>query len=208
VKPDKDQHIMAFEQQTTFTPPHPLDKYGPADGKFIMEPKPDPGPAPPKPPVLDKPATVSAADAQIAFMIHDKKFGERLLGGDRAALAEFNAAHEVKENEAGKIDQLLDGNAEFPLFQMGVPGQLPIQAQVAEVDAMRTLGLSDGAIRQAFEGAPVPKAEFEMVRMLKERLLSDKEFIEKFLSGNMEAARQFKLINIVMTNGYVGGERF
>jgi hypothetical protein len=199
---------MAFEQQTTFTPPHPLDKYGPADGKFIMEPKPDPGQPPPKPPVLDKPATVSAADAQIAFMINDKAFADRLLGGDRAATAEFNAAHEVKENEAGKIDQLLDGNAEFPLFQMGVPGQLPIQAQVAEVDAMRTLGLSDGAIRQAFEGTPVPKAEYEMVRMLKERLLSDKDFIEKFLSGNMEAARQMKLVQIVLTNGYVGGERF
>ena len=62
--------------------------------------------------------------------------------------------HEAKDS-GDKVDQLLDSNAAFPLFETVTPGQLPIRAQVEVVNDMRSLGIHDGAIRQAFEGKPV-----------------------------------------------------
>jgi hypothetical protein len=198
---------MPFEPSTSGAVPHYLDQFGPGlGGRFISEPgPPDLGPPPPKPPALPVPTTVSEADAQIARMIIDRKFGDRLLNGDPVALREFHAAHEAKENESGQVDQLLDGKS--PVLQTG-EGQLPIQAQLDVIESFRILGLSDGAIREAFEGTPVSKAELETVRLFRERRLADKEFTKRYLSGDLEARREMTLANIVLTNGAVDAGRF
>ena len=118
---------MSFEQSSNIGPASsPLDQYGPGHGNFIFEPPASRAleQAPPAPPpTLAKPDNVTEADAQIAFMVGDKAFRERLLSGDAAATREFFAAHEAKDS-GDKVDQLLDPKAEFPLFRDGDAGPI------------------------------------------------------------------------------------
>jgi hypothetical protein len=208
---DKEKLAMSFEQPSNIgAAASPLDQYGPGQGgRFILEP-----PAtrtleqPPPPPALAKPDTVSAADAQLAAMVNDPAFRTRLLAGDAAARREFFAAHEAKDS-GDKLDQLLDQSAEFPLFETVAPGQLPIRAQVEVVNDMRSLGISDGSIRQAFDGTPVSKAEFAAVKLWKDTAMADRDFTARWLGGDLKAQREMTLANIVLTNGHTeAGARF
>jgi hypothetical protein len=196
---------MSFEPGSS-----PLDQHRPPDGRFILEPSPASRTVeqqPPPPPALAKPGNVTEADAQLAFMISDSKFRERLLSGDAAATREFHAAHEAKDS-SNKVDQLLDPNAKFPLFETVMPGQLPVRDQVEVVNDMRALGISDGSIRQAFEGKPVSRAEFAAVNLWKKTAMADKAWVAAWLGGDLKAHRDMTLANIVAANGTEAAARF
>ena len=74
---------------------------------------------------------------------------------------------------------------------------------------MRSLGISDGAIRQAFEGKPVSRAEFAAVKVWKDTAIADPKWTAAWLGGDLKAQREMTLGLIVLTNGHTeAGARF
>lgn len=152
-------------------------------------------------PAPTAPGNATEAAAAINGMIHDDKFRTRLLSGDHLALREWNGAHAV--HEAGyTADELLDENAKAPVFKNAAGGPTP--AQLGTVELFRNLGISEPAIRQFFEGKPVPRAEYRLVEVWKSERMSNKEWAGRYLAGDKGAAREMMLANVVLSNGYEG----
>lgn len=192
-------------------PSSPLDAYRPADGRFITEPKPGANLPPPPPPYVPPiaPKTAAEASARLDVLARDKEWGKLFFGGDVNAHREFNELMAVKDT-ANPMAALLDGSAgsaegQIPFMETTHDGALPMRAQVAIVADMRELGLSDGAIAQAFTGQQAQAADYHAVRLLQAQRMADKEWTARYLDGDPTAAREMLLMNIVLTNGIEGG---
>jgi hypothetical protein len=156
-------------------------------------------PAPPPPPKQAVPKDAKEADAQLESMKNDKAFRERLLRGDVAATQEWNAAHVVKA-KGDEFSQVLDGTVEAPFFETVTGGRLPIRQQIEQVEEFRKLGISDASIRQAFEGAPVSAAEYAAAKLRHDELLSNKEWVARWMSGDVAAKREMTLAQIAISS--------
>jgi hypothetical protein len=152
-------------------------------------------------PVQAPPGNATEAAAKITALVHDPKFRDRLLSGDHEALQEWNGAHAVY-GAGYTADELLDENATAPLFKGAVGGPSP--AQLGTVELFRSVGISEPAIRQFFEGKPVSRAEHRLVEVWKSERMSNKEWTARYLGGDKGAQREMMLANIVLSNGYEG----
>ncbi|TFV75303.1 hypothetical protein E4K64_16505 [Bradyrhizobium frederickii] len=148
------------------------------------------------------PATPAEARAQIDVLSSNVEFGSKLLSGDVAATQQWNDLHGVLGKGGDEIENAMNG---VILGADTIPdGDSKRLAEGASW--MRSLGLSDGVVREALEGAGVTKEEYRMVSDWRTRHMNDPAFSKRFLAGDAEAVRLMTTANVVLSNG-IKGER-
>lgn len=176
-----------------------IESARPTGGRFIGDTKPALPPAPPPPPKLEAPKDAKEAATQLEFMTNDKAFTDRLLRGDVAARQEWDSAHAVQA-QGDDLDQIFNGTATPALFETVTGGQLPIRQQIVQVEEFRELGIPDGAIRQAFKGGPVSDAEYAAAKLWHDEHISNKEWVSRWMSGDVVAKREMTLAQIAISS--------
>ena len=108
----------------------------------------------------------------------------------------------AKKSGGDKLDQILTGTIEPPLFETVMPGELSTRNVMTSVADLREIGLEDATIRQVVEGSPVAKAEYDAVKRLHADRLSNQESISKLLKGAAAERRELTLMQTVLAGGY------
>ncbi|MET4345510.1 hypothetical protein [Bradyrhizobium sp. RT9a] len=148
------------------------------------------------------PATATEARAQIDALTTNAEFGSKLLSGDVAATQQWNDLHSALGKGGDEVDRAMRGEI---LGADTIPDSE--SKRLAEgASWLRTLGLSDGVVREALEGAGVSKEEYRMVSDWKSRHMADPVFSKRFLSNEAEAVRLMTTANVVIAGG-IKGER-
>jgi hypothetical protein len=152
---------------------------------------------------IQAPATATEARAQIDALTANAEFGSKLLSGDVAARQQWNDLHSVLGKGGDEIENAMNG------VIMGVDTIPDAKYRVLAEGAswMRSVGLSDGVVREALEGAGVTKEEYRMVKDWRTRQMNDPVFSKRFLSGDAEAVRLITTANVVLTNGIKGEKK-
>ncbi|MCK1671238.1 hypothetical protein [Bradyrhizobium sp. 150] len=146
------------------------------------------------------PATATEARAAIDALTTNVEFGSRLLAGDVAATQQWNELHSVLGKGGDEVENAMNG---LVIGADTIPdGDSKRLAEGASW--LRTLGLSDGVVREALEGAGVSKEEFRMVSDWKSRHMNDPVFSKRFLSNDAEAVRLMTTANVVIAGGIKG----
>ena len=71
---------------------------------------------------------------------------------------------------------------------------------------MKGFGLNEATVKQALTSAPVSRAEYDAVKLLRTDMMADKDFAAAVLAGNPEAVRELTLMNTIVANGYIAEE--
>jgi hypothetical protein len=137
-------------------------------------------------------------------MTTDAAFKTRLFSNDPAALREWNEAHAVKSAGTDPYDKLLDPHARDSLVKSGDMFSGENLRQIEAVEHFRGVGLNDDQIRQALAGEPVTRAEFAVVKLMRDQRMSDPIWTAKYLKGDLAAVREMTLANIVLSGGIEG----
>lgn len=152
---------------------------------------------------IQAPATAAEARAQIDALTTNADFGSKLLSGDVAATQHWNDLHSVLGKGGDEIENAMNG---VVLGADMIPdGDSKRLAEGASW--MRTLGLSDGVVREALEGAGVSKEEYRAVSDWKSRHMNDPAFSKRFLSNDAEAVRLMTTANVVIAGGIKGEKK-
>jgi hypothetical protein len=153
--------------------------------------------------------TPSEATVLLDARLTNPEFAAKLLAGSGPEVQEFHRLMALKssdapvaENGGDRLDRIIAGTEPAPPFETVVNGELTTRNQIATAQVLRDLGLSNGVIRQAFEGKPVSADEYNAVKNLRTARMSDKVWTAKLLAGDFEAKRELALMNIVMVAGY------
>ncbi len=144
--------------------------------------------------------TPAEAAARLAELSSNAEWSKNLLNGNGPETRQFNELI-AKKAEVDKTDQLLSGTLSTEPFAMNEAGISPRNA-VESVGWLREAGVSDGAIREVFDGKPASRADYDAVARLRAELLGNAEWVKKLLSGDHEAKRQLTLMSIVRSNGF------
>ena len=95
------------------------------------------------------------------------------------------------------IDKAIKGELLDGIFQ---PAQHT--AMIGAASYLNDLGIRPEITRDVLAGThEVTQAEFDATQQWKEDHLADKEWVEKFMSGDREAKRKMTLANIILTGG-------
>jgi len=103
-----------------------------------------------------------------------------------------------------RLDKIIAGTAETGIGEVTTAGQISTHDAMLSAAALREAGLSDPQIKQAMAGKPLSKAEYDMVKTLRDDRMGDKEWAAKLLSGDTKAHRDMLLMNTIVVNGYQG----
>lgn len=161
-------------------------------------------PAPITPLSAEDIAAMTPADAasQLERRVTDSDFRSRWLSGSGPHVQEANALIARKLSGGDRLDQIIAGTAEVSPFEATTGGELSTYNQMQAAGWLKDLGISDTAIREAFEGKPVPREQYDWVMNLKADLESNPEFLKRYFKGEREAVRKMMLCNIVKTCGF------
>lgn len=157
--------------------------------------------------MADEPAGTGTGEqtgATLDSLLADQKFTDRLLAGGLSERREFDAAIAAKsaKSEGDHIDHIINGTAQAPIFQTLTGTELGVRDQMTAAAALKDTGVNDAVIRQALEGKPVSKEEYQLVKNHKADLLGDKDFVTKYLSGDRSARRTMTLVQVALAAGY------
>ncbi|QDF38272.1 hypothetical protein FJN17_12215 [Bradyrhizobium symbiodeficiens] len=146
------------------------------------------------------PATAAEARAQIDALSANLEFGSKLLSGDVAATQQWNDLHSVIGKGGDEIENAMNG---VVLGADSIPdGQSKLMAEGASW--LRGLGMPDGVVREALEGAGVSKEEYRMVTDWRTRQMNDPAFAKRFLANEAEAVRLMMTASVVIAGGIKG----
>jgi hypothetical protein len=106
-----------------------------------------------------------------------------------------------------RLDKIIAGKAQVEMGEVTTSGEISTANAIKTVETLRDAGLTDPQIKQALSGAPVSKAEYEAVRIIKSDRLGNREWTQRYLAGGAQERREMLLINTIISNGYVGQER-
>lgn len=150
------------------------------------------------------PATPAEAAARLDGLMADPKWASKMLSGNGPEVREL---HDLvaKKSSGDKIDQIIAGTVEPPIFETLHEGQLSTRNVMTSVADLREIGLTDAVIRQAIEGKPVPRAEYAAVKRLHADRLANAEWTAKLLKGGAVERRELTLMQIVLACGYQDG---
>jgi hypothetical protein len=145
------------------------------------------------------PATPAEASARLNAVTANPEWTAKMLAGNGPEVREL---HELvaKKAEGSKLDQIMNGSLPTGPMQMNEAGVSPANA-VASVAWLREASVSDGAVRQLFEGQPVSREEFQAAERLRASRLGDKAWITKLLTGDHDAKAELALMSIIRVNG-------
>jgi hypothetical protein len=110
----------------------------------------------------------------------------------------------VAEAEAAKlhgpdrvVHALTTDPAVDPLSDSTIDGELPMQALRSQVEEFRSLGLDDREITAALNGVKQSKAAISDAEWLRDALLADDAWVQKWTAGDKTARGQLLLLDII-----------
>lgn len=142
------------------------------------------------------PSTPAEAATCLSELAMDANWSAALLKGNSPQVKEMNNLIALKSS-GDKVDRIIAGTAETSIGELNVGG-------ISTANAMRSAawlkeaGISDGAIKEAFEGKPVTREVFNAVKQLQAERHGDAAWVAKLLSGDYAAKRDEILMNIVL----------
>jgi hypothetical protein len=110
-----------------------------------------------------------------------------------------------KAKGGDRLDQIIAGTVKIEPFETTTGSEISTYNAMQTAAGLREIGLSDPQIKQAMDGKPVSKAEFDMVRTMRADRTGNAEWAAKYLKGDTQAVREMALMNTVIAAGYVGG---
>jgi hypothetical protein len=146
---------------------------------------------------------------QLDNFTSDPRIAEKLLAGDADVNRRFHELTAAVGNSDGtdRLAEMIVGHpVSRPEMEGVAEGELPTYAKLAAIDLLRGLGLSDGAVAEAFSGndarsgRPFDTATVAQCRALKARLEGDPEWVKRLLSGGFEERRQLTLMSVILAN--------
>jgi hypothetical protein len=144
----------------------------------------------------------AAAKAQIESLSHDKAWREAFLRGSAAERQQF-AALTARAAAGDPTSEALAGDIPpagvIETTGSALGGRIPTRTLVGEINALRSAGISDGAIQQLLDGYAMSAHEVEAVSRLKAMRLSDREFVARYLAGSWAEVREMRLIAAVLS---------
>jgi hypothetical protein len=144
------------------------------------------------------------AEAKLSAMLADKNF---LNGIERSS----GAVDGVALPSGAAFDKVQSAVADYRAEQ-GSPVDLAMAGHVGDVndsdylhmkltaDALRADGVKEQVIRQVLSGAPVSRAEHDMVAEWKARAEGEREWVAAYLKGDPEKVRQMQHAVIVLAS--------
>jgi hypothetical protein len=122
----------------------------------------------------------------------------------------FARLMELSQHDTAKggdrLDQIIAGTVKIEPFETTTGSEISTYNAMQTAAGLREIGLTDSQIKQAMAGQPVPKAEYDMIKMLRSDRMGNTEWTAKYLKGDAQARREMALMNTVIVNGYVGQE--
>jgi hypothetical protein len=106
-----------------------------------------------------------------------------------------------------RLDRVISGVEPVPFMETTTGGEISTANMIKSAEWLREANLTDPQIKQALSGKPVAKAEYEAIKILRSDRMGNKDFVAKWLGGDVQAQREMLLMNTVIANGYVGQER-
>jgi hypothetical protein len=144
-----------------------------------------------------EPMPATEAQAKMNTLTADKGWVDRLMAGDAAALNEFHTLSGAATGGGSAEDVVASVMAgKGPQFGNSLERQMTVT-----VDHFREIGIADDVTKQFLSGYKVTPQEYQAVAALKRQLMSDPEYVESLLGGNVEAKRKMTTINAVLVNG-------
>jgi hypothetical protein len=141
-----------------------------------------------------------AARARLDHLTADAAWRERFMQGDVATRREWQTLTE--QIAAGDpVDAVMAGvvpdNTQIDLSSGNAASYSDMAKAVPE---LRSIGLGDDVIRQVLTDQPVSRAEYSQVKNWHDRVLKDRAFTERYLSGDPEAMRLMTLASVVLSS--------
>jgi hypothetical protein len=148
----------------------------------------------------------SATPQQAAAQQLDARMGSvewrtKVLSGDGPATAEMQALIAAKHEGADQLDQIIAGTAVVPQIETTAGGALSIAKQMSTAVWLRELGIEPGAVRQLLGNEEVGIEEFAAAKAMKADLLSNPDFVRRYLAGSREEIRKMTLLGIILSSG-------
>ena len=147
------------------------------------------------------PATPAEAGAKLDALSKNQDWASKVLTGSGPHVTELKDLI-AKKSGTDRLGQILDGTFEAPILETTINGELSSYKVATMVADLREVGLDDATIRQAVEGSPVAKAEYDAVKRLHADRLSNQEWISKLLKGAAAERRELTLMQTVLAGGY------
>jgi len=147
--------------------------------------------------------TPAEASAKLDSLTADPAWTGQLFAGNGPTVREFQDLV-AKKFEGNPLDHIVAGTPGFepPMIETVTDGKLSTRNQMISAAALRDIGVSPEAIKQAFSGQQETREVYDAVKNLKADRLGDKEWVAKLLAGDRAAVREMMLMNIVLVNGF------
>ena len=126
----------------------------------------------------------SDAMAQILAWKSDSGFQDRLLRGDKTALADLQRAQNIINSPTSTV----------------VGGVNPQEVQ-QRLDAWSNYAdLAPEVLEQVRSQGPVSPAEYKMARQARARLMSDREWAKRYFDGGRKERQEMSLVSIILSS--------
>ncbi|MDI1343333.1 MAG: hypothetical protein PSV22_04415 [Pseudolabrys sp.] len=150
--------------------------------------------------------TPQDAAARLETLGGDKQWRDKFFAGDAAARQEFEALTTLKAGPDVRIDAALagavNGGGQIEILDEDNPFTT---SQLASVVAnFREDNLSDATIKQVIKGEAVSADEHRLAKETLSRLVGDREWAKKLLSGDVGARRDHTLLHIIVNSPVKG----
>jgi hypothetical protein len=151
-------------------------------------------------PAPSAPTTADAARARRAAIIADPALGEKFRKGDLALAQEIRSLNmAIAEAPTGdKLGAVLAGTATPGGFETTTGLELTTSDLTSAVDGLRKNGHSDEVIRAIIAGTPVTAERRREAGIIKERIMQDREWLQKYRAGHRDHVQQMRNINAVL----------
>jgi len=153
-----------------------------------------PSETPPAPAAM----TVEAAQVRRSEMLADKAIGKKLMEGDAALRAEMSTLNKViagADDTAGRLVNAMAGTPAAGIEHLNEENPLTTSELYQAVKGLRETGLTDAVIKDVVLGTPISREQHDAFEVFKKRCLSDREWVKRFRSGDMDARRDFNLFS-------------
>jgi hypothetical protein len=128
-------------------------------------------------------------------------FRGRFLAGFTPEFKTLQALKSKSAEADASLDRIVAGTAPLPDIDVHLGGQLTAHNAMQAAADLRERGIDDPIIKQALAGNGVSEAEYSAAVKLKADLLSDGDFVKKWLGGDRAAAQRMTTLQIIITGG-------
>ena len=132
------------------------------------------------------------AAAKLERFTQDRGKGQKLQAGDVETRREF--------------DELVKAAADANPIEAAMTGKLPELPTGEQVlmkntaGMLKEFGIRDEVIRETLSGQPVTQAEHDATKIWRDQHLADKEYVKKWLNGDIEARKEMMLASIILSS--------